>query len=73
MFEDSGLTIVGDNELNEVGPSVAVAAKRLSTASSFITIDADPGVILNPVDGLVVKADSVTLAIKLRDYLTGGY
>jgi|GEM_PF-6125623 len=53
-----------------VSGMMAMAAESFSTSSPFITIDMDQGVMLNPVDGWV---DSMTLAMKLRDYLTGGY
>ena len=55
-----------------VSGMLAMAAEKLSTTSPFITIDKEPGLILNPVDGLVDEVASVELATRLRDYLTGG-
>ena len=65
-----GMHILSDRIVSGM---LAMATERLSTTSPFITIGTEPGIILNPVDGRVDEVDSVSLAMKLRDYLTGGY
>lgn len=64
----------GMNQLSDriVSGMLAMAAEKLSTTSPFIIIGNEPGMILNPVDGRIDEVDSVELALRLRDYLTGG-
>lgn len=55
-----------------VSGMLGMANEKLATTAPYVIVSGDPGVVLDPVKGVVEEAPSVELMERMRHYLTGG-